>query len=273
MEFIDKTSFKTNSKDFIRDLEKLIQKEENENSKPIQKKNINFQNFEELKNYLYNLILKIEDKKFNTKKNENMLINLYEKLKFLKNKEIPLFVDISIFVPENMEKVSNFLKNKKKFEKEIIQSSKRKESFFTCDENSTFLEKSRNQENLALEKNFKNQTQIFIPKINKFRKLKNNCFRDKTNINSDFTDEENIRNKMIVFPRKKKIRKSKIGFLLNSKKFTKDISNKIDNLKFFWKDNENYPNLFIKKKLVKFSIDGNVYFEEVVDFTAKKIPS
>ena len=285
MEYIDNSCFKTNSKDFLSDIEKILKKQEMENFKQNSKKNINFKDYYQMEKYLYNLISKIEEKKFlKTKHNENFLLKIYEKMKYFKNKEIPLFVDISIFVPENMEKVSEYLNDKKNLQNDII--SKRKESFFTCDENfDNFEKKNNNFNNFEKEKNFgnfdvknnfENQTQIFIPKINKlqkFKKLEKNIFRDIKNTHNDFSEEEEITKKNFYVPKKKKIKKSKIGFLLNSKKFSKQINNKIVNLKNFWNEDGNYPNLFVKKKLVKFCMDGNFYFDEVVDFSEKKIPS
>ena len=269
MELLQTKNNKTFPNEFIDVINKIINKSPNTKSKISQneitlKKPSNLNDIENIQSYILHLISKIQ--KSNKNEEKDILEKTYKNLVKLQESNLPVFVDINIFVPEDMNKVDLYLEEKKKLQNEILfLGNKRKESFLTnCEE---FNTKEKYPFSYPSKKNCQTETQLFIPKFNKIPFQEKN-FGKKQN----FFEKEKISKPPSIF---KSCSNNDVLFSnLSSKNLKKGFKEKIAKFKTFWKNNkESYPFAFMKKRIKKYGIDGTVYFEEIYDISKKEIPS
>lgn len=252
--------------EFIEIINNIINKSPNltQEKVPNIPKDLNTQ--KNIEKYILALISKIQTSKLEKDTKEDILEKTYKNLVKLRESNLPVFVDINIFVPEDMGKLDLYLEEKKKLENEVLFfGSKRKESFLTnCEE---FNYKEKSPFFCSSKKISEYRTQLYIPKFNKLSGRENN-FENK----KKFLESGKILKYPSIF---KSCSKNNEIFLSGppSKNFEKGLKEKINKFKAFWKKkNETYPFAFMKKKIKKYGIDGIVYFEENYDIAKKEIP-
>ncbi len=227
-----------------------------------------------LERYVIDLISKIQEEKLKNCKKESFCESFQTKLP-LKDSNVPIFVDVNIFMPDNHKNIESYLEKKKELQLELLHSkNKRKTSFFTKSEETSVHNQSWQPAKTQVplpSKTSGDFTQLIIPKFNKFKP--GNAYSESNS------------NSFLFQPPKNLLRKRSFSIFKNNQRRDfctrerleelqiKGFREKVKKFKNFWsKESTSYPYAFVKKSFGNDYGCNEFFFNEVFDISNKVIP-